>query len=714
MKKLFLLFAAASFLFFSCVSVQERPETDNADNIEDIEEEASTQAASSTEENDAAHELPSDAQAKGDETSSGERTESALADAAESAQEDIAKSEEQDKIEEESAVEVIAADSAEPSSAPRASRANPETQRRPQAQRPPQERRQAPQRERQPRPAQRPQPPAPPRTERSMERSAPPRRAPVPPPAVAAEERKGAALPDTSESAKVDSLAATAKPETLREEELPRVAQAPSEAPSTEASEQPAQPAAEQAAQPAAEQPSQPVQPVAEQPARPQRRLERATERAQPQPPAPAPSPAPRGRVAAEELMPTAPAATSNQAEADEVELFTDSLPSVSEAPVGEAADVQEEPLPEPSRTVYLAAGQSLEVWYPGRGWSFDGFRESEKPSGMTFSSRRFEDGDTLFFFRSSKPGTFVLEFSRFDIPTGRYIEDSLAVAVSPQGALPSDAQQSVVRPGVVRAPDYEGLGTVAAKHSAKDEPAAPAIEEKADAVTLAATEERAEREAESDRSSTAPAAELRPNAAPEPAPAPVAESTPTPAPAATAERRQNAAPALVAEPAPTPAPEPAPAVAEDFDDDVANEPSVMVAPAARAVARAESASAASEQVSSIEETSENASISAQASQPQSSAEGSVSLSDIRAMIDAGDIDGATLGLDRFFAESATDTDEALFLQGQAYEANSPRRDMRRALSAYETLTQAYPLSRFWEDADRRIRYIRRFYFDMR
>ena len=63
---------------------------------------------------------------------------------------------------------------------------------------------------------------------------------------------------------------------------------------------------------------------------------------------------------------------------------------------------------------------------------------------------------------------------------------------------------------------------------------------------------------------------------------------------------------------------------------------------------------------------------------------------------------------------SAGGTDEALFLQGQAYEADSPRRNIRKALSCYEILTQTYPLSRFWDAADRRIRYIRRFYFDIR
>ena len=360
-------------------------------------------------------------------------------------------------------------------------------------------------------------------------------------------------------------------------------------------------------------------------------------------------------------------AAAAGEGAADNLALFSEPLPSLPEALVeATEAEPTEEHLPQPSRVAYLVAGQSLEVWYPGLGWSFEGFRESEESSGMTFSSHRFEDGNTLFFFRSSQPGSYILDFSRFDIPTGRYIADTLSVAIFPQNSLPPNAKQTVVTPGIVRAPDYEGLGTVAAQHSANAQPVAPAIEAEAD---IAATR----REAESDRGGTS---------------------------VAVAEERQASA---------------APAFADNIDDDAANETPAMPAPAAWPAAsaapatssQAESGSpAASSQVSSIED----------AQEAQSSAPSQVppSLSDIRAMIDRGDIDGAILELDRFFAENAGGSDEALFLQGQAYEADSPRRDMRRALSAYETLVQAYPISRFWQDADRRIRYIRRFYIDMR
>ena len=689
MKKLFLLFAVASFLLFSCASVQEKPSTENAEEADAVSTDASPQDSSFIEEKvaaavdamqaDTAEEyeaVAADAQPESGSMGADEEPEIALAGIAESAQEAIPESASQGNAEEDASVQVIAAEEAAPSDA---LSAGPKTQRRSPAQRPP---RQAPPRNRQDRSApchrrqasliaEEPDPagraPAQPPADISEERaeeSALASRPLAPPPVDTAEE-----LSDVALSAEAAEIAADA--ETSREEELPNVSQAPSEVPP-------------------------PEPPAPEQTARSRRNTSRTAGRAESRSTLPAPSaaearptgaqapavaleeliphvpgaeaeglapdseallagplPAPSAAearpagaqapaVALEELIPPAAGAEAEGLAPDSEALFADPLPapSATEA-ISEVASIEEEeeiaaleeePLPEPSRTVFLSAGQSLEVWYPGGGWSFEGFRETAPLSGMTFNARRFEDGDTLFFFRSSSPGSFILEFSRFDIPTGRYIADSLAVEVSPSGALPSGAEQALVRPGVVRAPDYEGLGTVAARHSASALPAPSVIEEDS-AVAMTA----AERETEDDSLAAAPA-----------------------------ERALNAAPA--------------PAVAEErLDDDLANEPSVTVATNARAVA-----------------------------------EDAPSLSDIRAMIDAGDIEVALPALDRFFAENAGDTDEALFLQGQAFEANSPRRDMRRALSAYETLTQNYPLSRFWQDADRRIRYIRRFYFDMR
>lgn len=92
----------------------------------------------------------------------------------------------------------------------------------------------------------------------------------------------------------------------------------------------------------------------------------------------------------------------------------------------------------------------------------------------------------------------------------------------------------------------------------------------------------------------------------------------------------------------------------------------------------------------------------------------SVMLKEVQTALSKGEIDSAMSLLDSFFSLAITDLDEGWFLRGQAYEANSPKRDIRKALNAYETLVSAYPDSERWQEADSRIRYIRQFYLRIR
>ena len=80
----------------------------------------------------------------------------------------------------------------------------------------------------------------------------------------------------------------------------------------------------------------------------------------------------------------------------------------------------------------------------------------------------------------------------------------------------------------------------------------------------------------------------------------------------------------------------------------------------------------------------------------------------------SGDAASALTLLDAFFTAAVSSLDEGLYLRGQAYESNGPNRDIRKALEAYQTLTQAYPDSPRWKSADERIRYIKQFYQKIR
>ena len=89
-------------------------------------------------------------------------------------------------------------------------------------------------------------------------------------------------------------------------------------------------------------------------------------------------------------------------------------------------------------------------------------------------------------------------------------------------------------------------------------------------------------------------------------------------------------------------------------------------------------------------------------------------LDKIRAYISEGNAANALNSADDFFKNYSVNLDEALFLRGQAYELNGPNKNVKKALEAYQTLTKAYPESKFWDKADARIRYIKKFYIDIK
>lgn len=84
-----------------------------------------------------------------------------------------------------------------------------------------------------------------------------------------------------------------------------------------------------------------------------------------------------------------------------------------------------------------------------------------------------------------------------------------------------------------------------------------------------------------------------------------------------------------------------------------------------------------------------------------------------RTAIGAADAASAIQYLDQFFTASTQNLDEGWFLQGRAYELNGSARNIRRALAAYKTLTNTYPQSKYWAEADARIRYITSFYINI-
>lgn len=70
--------------------------------------------------------------------------------------------------------------------------------------------------------------------------------------------------------------------------------------------------------------------------------------------------------------------------------------------------------------------------------------------------------------------------------------------------------------------------------------------------------------------------------------------------------------------------------------------------------------------------------------------------------------------LNDFLDFSSTRRDEALYLQGQIYEQNSPLKDIKAAINAYQILIDYFPASALWDSANKRIIYLKRFYIEVR
>ena len=250
---------------------------------------------------------------------------------------------------------------------------------------------------------------------------------------------------------------------------------------------------------------------------------------------------------------------------------------------VSEEPPPVERPAVVPSRSVVVPADGILEVWYPGTGWVYLG--DASGLVGVAYETRKIDNRDTLFSFRARKPGSYLLEFSRYDVLTDEFIQDALSVTVTD----PVPGKRTTVR-----APDFI-LG------KEPDVPETAGEEFPADSV-------------------------LRDE--------PVLSGPHSDEPEA-----GNSPP-------------------EQTDDQL--------------------------------------------------------LHDVQARLASGDAPGALDILDQFFSSARTRLDEGWFLRGQAYEANSSSRNIRKALDAYETVVSAYPESIRWKDADERVRYIRQFYFRVR
>ncbi|UTD12554.1 outer membrane protein assembly factor BamD [Treponema denticola] len=286
-------------------------------------------------------------------------------------------------------------------------------------------------------------------------------------------------------------------------------------------------------------------------------------------------------------------------------EKIKDSEPArvFSEFPSTEPDESKEE---KASRSVKLYTGQRLEVVYPGEGWVYLG--ESSAQKGIKYQQRKLQSGTSIFHFGAGDEGSYILNFSYFDVFSDNFISDSIAVHVE---------KAKTKLNNTVKAPDYKGP-----INTQKENKPDLKKENKYDEV-LAGTPLKAES-------------------------------------SSSAKKNENK--------------------------------KVYDAPDLITVTEKSESKTSGQDFKSAAEM----------------------LDMIRGYISEGNAVSALNSTEDFFKNYSVNLDEALFLRGQAYELNGPNKNVKKALEAYQTLTKAYPESKFWDKADARIRYIKKFYIDIK
>lgn len=89
-------------------------------------------------------------------------------------------------------------------------------------------------------------------------------------------------------------------------------------------------------------------------------------------------------------------------------------------------------------------------------------------------------------------------------------------------------------------------------------------------------------------------------------------------------------------------------------------------------------------------------------------------LTQARSDFSAGKFPDLVNSLDQYRNENISITDEMWWFYGQAFESNSPVRDIKAAVDSYQHITRDFPLSKYYDDAKGRIAYLNKFYFNIR
>ena len=423
--------------------------------------------------------------------------------------------------------------------------------------------------------------------------------------------------------------------------------------------------------------------------------------------------------------------------------------------------ELQEEPTePVPSRNITMRIQEYLDVPYPGSGWIFMGLTDGSK--GMTYAGRKLGTKDTVFTLQAKEPGTKILHFYRIDPLTGGYIDDYIEVEVLDETGsnethvsapdytppLPKKAAELVQKnedeesdedlPQVIDAesqnlPERESEPTItqSAQREENPEPAArrenPAVttrpETPAATLTTQADGTPAANQATENRQTTQNP-RLSENQETNPSASQAAESRQTtqnprlsyenqeantPASQAAESWRTNQSPRL------------------SYENQGINQPASQAAesprgdnPSANLMydSGRENQGAGFRSENQRENPVINPPDSPAGQRPVYTESAGIDvehlLKEAEQHYDAKEYSLANQKIREFLEYAMEKRDAGLFLQGQILEAKSEIQDIRAAIESYRTLTRNYPDSPYWEQANKQIIYLNRFYLEIR
>ena len=401
-----------------------------------------------------------------------------------------------------------------------------------------------------------------------------------------------------------------------------------------------------------------------------------AAEAAKAKKPAPVPAPPAAGFPSAAERAQKRPA-------------VVETLPSPPSSLVP-LVDLSAPIAPPPSRSFQVEEGGMAYIPFVGAGWTYLGERDGK--DGVQYDSRRFEGAGALFSLIGTKVGEYNLRFLRQDLVNGTSSEELVHLSVLPKGSLvPSAATQAASQSGAL-----------------------PSMQ------TPPSTQTTLSPMQASPTAQTQPSAQTGASGAVGGASGAVGASG---APAQSQPAGQGTAPLAFGTAGPTGVGS-IPAAGATTGGSLGTPAGSLGATGASGISGQGLAPSTASPASSASSPSSSAvaplmpagSTASPALPPPVPGSPEAFLATARAEYAAGHAATTVAAAESYLALSpqGAAADEALLLEAQALELNSPSRDIAKALSLYRRLIEGWPRSNFWSQANDRAAYIQRYYFDIR